>query len=98
MHIIKYIVLYMVHGDRGSATAQGAADFLPLAIGKRARAGVAEGTAGGGATGDRERPIAGAVAVAGRHAAVPAIGRRFVGGSDGLADETDGARVALLLP
>jgi len=36
--------------------------------------------------------------VAGRDAAVPAVGKRFVGGSDGPADETDGARAALPVP
>ncbi len=31
------------------------------------------------------------MAVAGRHAAVPAVGKRFVGGPDGPADAPDGA-------
>ena len=63
--------------------------------GQRACTRVAEGTAGSRAPGHRERPIAGAMALAGRDAAVPPVGKRAVGGPDGPADETDGARAAL---
>jgi hypothetical protein len=45
-----------------------------------------------------KRPIAGAMAVASRDAAMPPVGKRTMGGSDGHADETDGARAALPLP
>ena len=42
--------------------------------------------------------LAGAMALAGRHAAVPPVGKRAVGSPDGPSDETDGARAALSLP
>ncbi len=38
------------------------------------------------------------MAMAGRDAALPAIGKRVVGGPDGPADAADGARTALPLP
>src|SRR6266404_1910658 len=66
--------------------------------GKRACAGVAEGAAGSGAPSHRERPVTGAMAVAGRDAFMPPVGKRVVGGPDRPADETDGAGVALPLP
>lgn len=83
---------------RCPTAAKNPPDFFPPAAEKRARAGVAKGIAGGGAPGDRERPVAGTMAVAGEDAAVPAVGKRFVGSPDGPADETDAARVALPLP
>jgi len=45
-----------------------------------------------------EGPVTGAMALAGRHAAVPSAGKRAVGNPDGSADETDSARAALPLP
>src|SRR5258708_25642860 len=66
--------------------------------GRRASAGVAEGIAGSGTPGDRERLAAGTMAVAGGHAAGSVIGKWFMGDPDAPADETDGARAALLLP
>src|ERR1017187_251177 len=63
-----------------------------------AGSGVAKRAGGSGAPGDRERPAAGAMAVAGGDAAVPPDGKRLVGGPHGPSDETDGACVALPLP
>src|SRR5436309_1710632 len=57
-----------------------------------------EGVGGSGAPSHRQGPDAGAMALAGRHAAMPADGQRAVGNPDGPADETDGARAGQLLP
>ncbi len=59
---------------------------------------MAEGTAGRGAAGDRLGLAACAMAVAGRDAALSRDGKWSLGDSDGPADETDGAHVALRLP
>src|ERR1700733_10711254 len=88
----------MAGDGRGLTAAQNPTHFLPLAAGKRACAGVAQGVTGSGAPSHREGPITGAVAVAGRDAAVPSFGRRLVGGPDRPADQADSARVALFLP
>src|SRR5207247_632722 len=61
----------------------------------RAWAGVDEGIARGGTPGHRQGSVAGAMAVAGRDAPVPAVGQRAVGSPDGLADQADGARAGL---
>ena len=53
--------------------------------------------AGNGAARHWEGPLAGAVALAGWNAALPAAGRRFVGGPDRPANKADRARAALPL-
>jgi len=59
---------------------------------------MAEGAARSGAAGHRERLVAGAMAVAGRDAALPSTRKRIMGSPDESADEKDGAGDALPLP
>jgi len=87
----------VLDGGRPTA-AENSTDFLPPAAGKRAGAGVAEGIAGSRAARHRERPVACAMAMAGRDAALPALGKRVVGGTHGPADAADGARTTLPFP
>src|SRR5437667_12599603 len=80
---------------RRSALAENPANLFPHFGGKRACTGVAEGIARSGTPGHRQGSVAGAMAVAGRDAPVPAVGQRAVGSPDGLADQADGARAGL---
>src|SRR6267143_1489769 len=89
------IAPYKVQDDRRPAASKNPADFLPPAPGQRTRAGVAERFAGSRAARHRKRSFASAMAVAGRDAAVPAIRKWLVGGTDRPSVETDGARAAL---
>jgi len=76
------VVLYKVQGGAESRAAEDLTGFLSAGPGNRARTGMAEGIAGSRAPRHRQRPVASAMAMAGRDAIVPRDGRRFVGGPD----------------
>ena len=71
---------------------------LVLLAGWHPSAGMVAGVTSGGTSGNRQRSIARAMAVAGRNATLPPSGKRAVGDPNGPADETDRAGAAMPLP
>jgi len=80
----------MTEHERRSAAAENPADFLSDGGWQRASARVAEVAAGGRALGNRERPLAGAMALASGYAAMPGDGGRPMGSPHRSADQADG--------
>src|SRR3990172_855526 len=87
LHYSWYMYYARCSDDRGLTATKNPTGLFPHGGGQRAGARVAERIAGSRAPRHRERPVAGAVAVAGGDAAVPGVGKRTVGNPYRPADE-----------
>src|SRR5438445_13620213 len=94
-----YLIWYTrVRRGQSAGAAENSARFLSHECWYRAGGRVAERIGGGRAPGDRERSVAGPVALAGGHASLPSDGKRSVGSANRLARKSHGARIDLPLP
>src|SRR6266700_5232109 len=94
-----YLIWYTgVRRAQRGGIAENPAGLLPYECWQRAGARLAERIGGGRAPCDRERSVAGPVALAGGHASLPSDGKRSVGSANRPARKSHGARIDLPLP